>query len=270
MQAAGEIREATWRRRFSRLGEEEGMKRTLLFAVMVFCLGLSQTGFGEEKKEVKKNWSDEAQFSFVDTGGNTEVTSLAGKNLLKYKFSEEFLASWVVSALYGKTDGEKTAERYATELRLDYAFSGQMYAYGIAGWMKDEFAGFDSRYYVGPGVGYKLFTGPQHFLLGEAGLNYTKDEYVDGTDDNYLEGRLFGKYEFAFTEKNRFSQSVEFLQDLSDSDNYKINSETAIISALSDFLSLKASYVINYNNSPRPSTLDDTDTILAVSLVVNF
>lgn len=234
------------------------------------CLALAQAGFGQEKKAEQKNWSDEAQLSFVDTGGNTEVTSLAGKNLLKYKFTEDFQASWALSALYGRSNGEKTAERYATELRADYNFSSQMYGYGIAGWMKDKFAGFDSRYYVGPGVGYKFFTGPKHFLLGEVGVNYTSDDYTDDTSDSYAEGRLFGKYEYAFTEKNRFSQSLEFLQDISDSDNYKIRSETAVISALSDYLSLKASYYIHFNNRPVPSTLDDTDTILAVSLVVNF
>jgi putative salt-induced outer membrane protein YdiY len=39
---------------------------------------------------------------------------------------------------------------------------------------------------------------------------------------------------------------------------------------LSDNLSLKASYVIKYDNQPIPETLEETDTILAVTLVVNF
>jgi putative salt-induced outer membrane protein YdiY len=53
-------------------------------------------------------------------------------------------------------------------------------------------------------------------------------------------------------------------------ENYKVNSETALISALSGYLSLKASYVIKYNNKPVPETLEETDTILSVALVVNF
>lgn len=136
--------------------------------------------------------------------------------------------------------------------------------------MQDEFAGIDSRYYLGPGVGYKFLSGPKHFLAGEAGLNYAKEEYTDDTDKDYLEGRAFAKYEYAFTEKNRFSQSAEFLYDFEDSENYNVNSETAVISALSDYLSLKASYVIKYDNQPVPETLEETDTILAVTLVVNF
>lgn len=106
--------------------------------------------------------------------------------------------------------------------------------------------------------------------MGEVGVNYVNEEYTDDTDKGYLEGRAYASYEYAFTEKNKFSQSVEYLHDFEDGDNYRVNSETALISALSDYLSLKASYVIKYDNQPVPSTLDETDTILSVTLVVNF
>ncbi len=87
---------------------------------------------------------------------------------------------------------------------------------------------------------------------------------------DYLGGRAFASYEYAFTEKNKFSQSVEYLYDFEDGDNYNVLSETGLISALSDYLSLKASYVVKYDNEPVPSTLKETDTILSVTLVVNF
>lgn len=177
---------------------------------------------------------------------------------------------WKVGALYGETDGEKIAESYFTDLRLDYLFTNRFYSFAAAGWSQDEFAGIDSRYYVGPGVGYKFLTGPKHFLLGEAGANYVNEEYTDDTDEDYIVGRAYASYEYAFTEKNRFSQSVEYLYDFEDGDNYNVLSETALISALSDYLSLKTSYVVKYDNEPVPSTLKETDTILSVTLVVNF
>ena len=46
--------------------------------------------------------------------------------------------------------------------------------------------------------------------------------------------------------------------------------KTAVISGLVDYLSLKASYTIKYDNQPVPSTLEETDTVLAITLVVNF
>ena len=223
-----------------------------------------------ESNATEKKWSDEAELAYVETNGNTEITTLSAKNLLKYKFSEEFQGEWKAGALYGKTDGVKTAESYFSVLRLDYLFTDRLYSFAAAGWSKDEFAGIDSRYYVGPGAGYKFLIGPKHFFLSELSINYVHEEYTNDTDNGYMMGRAFALYEYAFTEKNRFSQSVEFLYDFDDGDNYNVISETALISALNNYLSLKSSYVVKYDNEPVPATLKETDTILSVTLVVNF
>jgi putative salt-induced outer membrane protein YdiY len=59
-------------------------------------------------------------------------------------------------------------------------------------------------------------------------------------------------------------------ENTEDGDNYNVLSKTALISALSDYLSLKASYVVKYDSEPVRSTLEETDTILSVTLVVSF
>lgn len=233
-------------------------------ALIIMCV-MATAGYAEEKK-----WSDEAGLSYVDTGGNSDFVSLSAKNLLKYTFTDELKGAWKLGALYGKADGVKTAESYFTEFRLDYLYTDLIYFAGIAGWFKDTFAGIESRYYIGPAVGYKLLTGPKHFVTAEAGLNYVSEEYVNNTKEDYLQGRAFGLYEYPFNPKNKFSQSLEFLYDFEDIDNYNMNSITALTSALSDYLSLKTSYEIKYDHEPVPATLKKTDTMLAITLVVNF
>ena len=237
---------------------------TVFITLLVVLTGIPAT-YAEEKK-----WSDEAELSLVDTGGNTDLLSISANNLLQYTFDENLMGTWKLSALYGESDGVRNAESYSTEVRLDYLFTDQLYTAGIAGWLKDEFAGIEARYYVGPALGYKLFTGPRHFLLGEVGLSYVTEKYIDSTDEQFIEGRAFVKYEYAFTEKNKFSQSLEYLYNFDDSDDYKVNSETALISSLSDYFSLKASYEIKHDNKPAPQTLEETDTVLSLALVVNF
>lgn len=241
------------------------MRGVKFITVLLVLCALATGSHAAEKK-----WSDEAELSFVDTGGNTDVLSLSGKNLLKYRFTDKLKGAWKLGALYGESDGEKNAESYFTEFRLDYLFTERFYSYAMGGWMKDEFAGIDSKYYLGPGAGYKFLTGPKHLLLGEVGFNYVTEDYTNDTNEDYIQGRAFAKYEYAFTEKNKFSQSLEYLYDFDDSENYNVNSETALISALSDYLSLKTSYVVKYDNKPVPETLEETDTILGVTLVVNF
>jgi putative salt-induced outer membrane protein len=230
----------------------------------------SATTVAYSQEKDQRKLTDEAELSFVDTGGNSDLVSLSAKNLLKYTFSETLNGTWTLSALYGESDGVKNAESYSTEIRLEHLITEKLFSALIAGWLKDEFSGIESRYYVGPALGYKFLTGLKHSLEGELGVNYVTEEYTDHTDEDYMQGRAFGKYEYAFTKKNKFSQSLEFLYDFEESENYNINSETALISALSDYLSLKASYEIKYDNEPVPATLEETDTILSLTLVVNF
>lgn len=243
--------------------------RTITLSTLLLLAVVLQAAAGEPPKE-EKAWKDQAEFSFVDTTGNTDTTSLAGKNLLEYRFTPRATGSWKIGALYSEDDGRTTAESYSTELRFDRLYTEKSYFYFLGGWSKDRFAGIDNRFYGGGGLGRKFIDGPKHYLAGEAGLNYTREDYVDGSDSDFLTGRAFGKYEYAFTEKNRFLQSLEFLYDFSDSAHYRLNSETALVAALTDVFSLKVGYNVRYDHRPVPADLEHTDTMISVALVANF
>ena len=246
------------------------MKRTLCLLAAAAALLAAPAAFGEESAKSDKAWSDQAELSFVKTTGNTDTTSLSGKNRVSYRFLPRATGTWTIGGLYSEDRGVTTAEKYATELRLDYLYTERAYAYALAGWNKDRFSGIDQRYYGGVGVGYKVLDGPKHFLAGEAGLNYTEENYTDNTDSGFLTGRAFGKYEYAITKKNRLSQSAEYLYDFSDSSHFKVNAETAVLAALTDTFSLKAAYNVRYDHKPVPADLKNTDTALTVALVANF
>ena len=241
--------------------------------VMICICGIVGLGYAEDQEpEKEKRFSNETSLSAVSTTGNTDSLSLAGKNDMKYKFSDRWSGSWVIGAIYNETSGVKEAERYFTDLRADFSINDRWYAYGLGSWLRDEFAGFDNRISIGPGVGYKFLIGPKHFLSGEGGLNYAYEDYTDPGENNeqFLEGRLYGIYEWAFTEKTKFSQGLEYLQSFENGSTWKLNSETAFTTAITEILALKVSYSVFYNNKPRPSTLDKTDTIFATSLVITY
>ncbi|MDX2447404.1 MAG: DUF481 domain-containing protein [Desulfobacterales bacterium] len=161
------------------------MKNLLYVIIIAFIF--SSTGFA--LAEDGKTWKDEAELSYIQTGGNTEITSLAGKNLLTYQATDKIKLDWSVLALFAETevdgDTEKSAERYATELRLEYAITERFYTAVYGGWLRDKFAGIDDRYYIGPAAGYKFLIGPKHFLSAEAGVDYTSEDYIDNTSDDY-------------------------------------------------------------------------------------
>ena len=70
--------------------------------------------------------------------------------------------------------------------------------------MQDKFAGIDYRYYMGPGGGYKFLSGPKHFIVVEAGLNYVNEEYTDDTEKDCLGGRAFAKYNILLLKRTGF------------------------------------------------------------------
>ncbi len=245
------------------MGKTKGL---LCFAVCMALASASPVFAAEEKKA----FSDEGELSYVQTSGNTEVTTLAAKNQAKYRFTESILGTWKAGALYSKTSGTTTAENYFTDLKLDYQNTARLYSFVNAGWMRDRFTGVDERLYGGLGEGCKFLDGPHNFLVGEVSLLYVSDRYVNDTRKSYLSGRAFAKYTYAFTEKDKFSQSVEYLHNFEDAKNYVVNSETAVIASLTSIFSLKSAYVVKYVNEPVPDTLKKTDSMLTVALVVNY
>jgi len=238
----------------------------LLFLSATFC---GPCALADDKAPAK-SWGDEAELSYVETSGNSEVKTLSAKNLLRVKLTDAWSGSWKLAALRGETDGALTAERYLTELRVDYAISERVYALLTTGWLKDEFAGIESNISAGPGVGYRFLTGPRHLLVSEIGALYVREQYTDGSDNERVDGRLFGSYTFAFGDKNKFVQTLEYLHDFDESEKYRINSETALVTALNSYFSIKVSYSIRHNNLPVPATLEKTDTTLAAALLVTF
>ncbi|WP_321529754.1 DUF481 domain-containing protein [uncultured Desulfuromonas sp.] len=236
------------------------------FAVVMIVLILAPAAWGED---APGTWKDQAELAYVDTSGNTDVTTLSAKNKLTYQFTDRITGLWKVEILNGKSDGERNAESYFSELRSDYACTDLLYYYAQASWLKDRFADIDSRTVLGAGSGYKFLTGPKHLLVGEAGLTYTIEKLTDDSDDQYVGGRLFSQYDYQINDTSTFTQNAELFLDLEQMSNYRLNTETALTTALNSLLSFKTSYVIKYDNEPADGT-EHTDTILAASLVANF
>lgn len=240
----------------------------LILAVLYPFLAVAET---TEPKMI----ADEAQLSYIDSQGNTRFSSLLLVNNLKYMPVDYLIATWNIEALKASSKSETTAERYSTFLRLDYLMGSRIYSFADVAWLQDKFASIDHRYYFGAGLGYRILVGPSHILKTEAGVNYTMDTYVetvDPTDDpenNYLGGRIFGKYTFNISPTSKFEQTVEYLHDFDNSDNYNVNSDTSLSAALSSMLSLKTSYKVMYDNDPVGEA-KYADRILALTLVVNL
>ena len=246
----------------------KGLKTVAVIGMVVLMVTV---GSAEEKD---KKLSNEAEFSFEDTSGNTEVTTLSAQNMLTYIFNKKIQSTWGLGALYGESNGEENAEKYYTEVKGEYSVTPKLFTSITAGWKQDKPSGTDHQYYVGPSLGYKFLTGAKHLFTSEAGVDYVSETYIDGSDDEYTRGRLLAKYEFIISKKTKMTQTTEYLHDFENDEKFTINSETAFTSELNGNLSLKTSYTVNYDNEPASDddhmALDKTDTDVKITLVVHY
>ena len=112
--------------------KEEANAKINYNMVIVCIVNVAELGYTKDQNTNEKNrFSNETSISVVNTTGNTDTLSLAGKNEMTYNFSEKWAGSWVVGAISSEADGNKESERYYTDLRADYSISERWYAYGL-------------------------------------------------------------------------------------------------------------------------------------------
>ena len=133
------------------------------------------------QEEETKNWSDNAEFAYVMTSGNSDSKTLGFKNTTTWKWerslfelklggiradstTETFFAVGTEEEFsYGsRSVTEKTAENYFFDARYERKVTDHFFWYGGVGWERNRFAGIDNRYVAQAGVGNIWFAEEDH------------------------------------------------------------------------------------------------------------
>lgn len=211
---------------------------------------------------------------FVNVSGNTSVTALnIGERLIRrlapWEFRQEF------GSVYGKTDGKESSNLLRALLRADYGLNKHLALYARTAFDRNKFAGIKSRLGEGLGAVAKvLATDIDQFNI-EGGFELTQQKNLDGTDDNFKSLRGATSWKHAFTKTASFFQSAEFLPNLDESKDLRINTETTLIAPLSAHVGMKLSYLVRFDNLPAlnaagSAPLQKTDRILSSGIQISF
>jgi putative salt-induced outer membrane protein len=211
------------------------------------------------------------EFSFVTTSGNTETQTASGKLSLKKE--------WVVNRLFlegsllqAESGDRETANRMAASSRYERVLTERLFGTVEAGYFRDKFSGYDFRVFAGPGAGYDFIRTERHRLKGLVAVLYYYDEFSDderGFDD-YPGARASAKYEWDVLENLKFSQTVDLSVSLEDTERSFIDSVTSAEVKIKGPFSLGVSYIVNYQNEPPAPDIEETDTTLLTSLMIDF
>ena len=249
---------------------------------VALLLLLSPVAAGAQDKPVKTK-SIVADFGFVNAAGNTSITTLnLSDKFLVQTSDQRLIFTQLFGAVYGSTEGEKTVENYRAQLRLDRHLNGKIYLFGLVGWDRNTFGGVLRRFEETIGLAFRPLEKPKDQLDLEVGFSLFQQRNtvaVAGTfDDNFKAGRVAGLYKHLFSKTAVLTQSAEFMPNFEEGDDWRLNTETAVVAPISTNIGLKLSYVIRFDNfpglKPNPNpTLErfkKTDRFFTAGITVSY
>lgn len=248
------------------------MPTRIFVATCLACLAATPVIAQDSKKPPATEFSGD--LGLVDVSGNKSVSTFNVNERLvrrveRWEFRQDF------GAVYGKTDGVESSNLWRAGLRGDFGLSPRFALYGLTAFDRNKFAGIKSRFAEGIGGVAKLVTTDIDQFNVEAGFQLTQQKNVDGTDESFSSLRGATSWKHAFSKAAYFFQGVEFLPNLDNSKDLRINTETAVVAPLSTHVGMKFSYVVRFDNEPSlnaagTASLKKSDRILSAGIQLSY
>jgi len=214
----------------------------LNFLALNSCvLGLAATAaVGQSADTMATNypWASSANAGLTLTRGNSQTLLFtAGLETVRKTPQNEYDLG--VNGAYGENSSVKSADLLNAFGQWNHLFTERAYGYVRVDGMRDGVADLNYRFTLSPGVGYYFIKEKNTTLAGEVGPGVVAQE-LGHSDTVFATVRLAERFEHKFNDGGaRIWQSVEFLPQVDRLDNYLVNFEVGVESALSKSLSLQ-------------------------------
>jgi putative salt-induced outer membrane protein YdiY len=206
--------------------------------------------------------------SFVSTGGNTGAQTLGTAGELIWR-----AAPWTTEAkavfVRAETDGLETARALLAQVRESRTISPRLDVFGRGGYLRDVYAGIDSRVTLDAGLGWLAVDSAPHALRLDGGLGYLIENRLAGDNLRSAIAQAVAKYKWAFSDTTDLTNDAAFLLPFEDGGAWRYTNTLAVSAGLSRLFSLKLSHALSYLNAPVPG-FRKTDTIVSAALVAKF
>jgi putative salt-induced outer membrane protein len=185
--------------------------------------------------------------------GNSET--LSANASLVAEGEKDLLGSFRagVEGNYGEStvDGveDTTAENAKLYGNAKKTLSPMTFGYLDASLLYDDVAAIDYRATLGPGFGFYLVKNDVRSLSLEAGPSYVWEK-LDGAKDDYLALRFAQRYTCQVLPNAKLVQSLEYVPQADDFDNYRLVGEVGVEAAMSERLGLRVVLQDAYQSIP--------------------
>jgi putative salt-induced outer membrane protein YdiY len=176
-----------------------------------------------------------------------------------------------VDGAYGKSgpDHQLTAAFGHGAAQYNHLFSERLYGFVLADFLHDEISKLSYRVTLSPGAGYYLIKEEATKLALEASPAVVFEKYRHESRHNYIALRIADRFEHKFNDRAKIWQMTEWLPQVDDFSNYKLNTEVGVEAALTTAMSLRVVGQDRYVSQPPPG-LKHNDILLTSQLAYKF
>jgi len=221
------------------------------------------------------NWSGTGQIGAFQSSGNSDnvgVTLSLALNRTGLDWEHRLKAA----ADYQRSNGRTSREQYLASYEPRFQVNGDLFSYALAQYERDRFQGFSSRYSLSGGLGYKVLDGEALKLTVKAGPAWRSVEYLDGSDESSFGGLAGMDFDWQIAKSLKLTQDTNLVADsggvatvIVDSTSTSVLATTGLEAKISDGLTTRVSYTVDYNSNP-PAGAVSTDTQTRFTLVYGF
>ena len=213
--------------------------------------------------------SNDSELGIASANGNAKTTTLNAKQLNDYKWEMNVL-SFKLRYLNATANGDETARFFGTGIRYEKQLSNHLGLFAGEAFEKDKFAGIDERLMSDLGAKYRFIDSDATKLFSELGYRYLHEDRIDGSSAFSNYGRIYTEWENKWNTSFSTKYWFEFLPNISESNDWQLNTELSIAAVLNSIFSLKSGVLLRYDHLPAPGILYKTDTLFTTALVAKF
>ncbi|SEH17729.1 putative salt-induced outer membrane protein [Sphingopyxis sp. YR583] len=212
-----------------------------------------------------ERWKGEGQIGASQSSGNTESVGLSAGLALARK-GIDWTHKMRAQADYQRTNGQTSVERYLAELEPQYRINDRTFAYGLGRWEHDRILGYDTRWNLSGGLGYKVVDTKKMTLSLKGGPAFRQTDFVTGASDTELTALAGLDFGWQISPTLRLTQVASTIIGEA---NGSTSSQTALSAKLTGALSARVAYSAQIDTSPPPG-IESVDTQTRFTLVYGF
>ena len=212
-----------------------------------------------------QNWKGEGQIGASQSSGNTESVGLSAGVALARK-GIDWTHKFRAQADYQRTNGKTSVERYLSEIEPQYRINDRTFAFGLGRWEHDRILGYDTRWNLSGGLGYKVVDSKKMTLSLKGGPAFRQTDFVNGEEDTELTALAGLDFGWQISPTLRLTQVASTIIGEA---NGSTSSQTALSAKLTGALSARIAYSAQIDTSPPPG-IESVDTQTRFTLVYGF